>query len=151
MAAVKVASAWKDYGGTSNPHNGIKNPKDKGFSSKSTFPLEVSKRKKHLEEAHILSLTKLYFITMWIHVMVPYCFLLEILNLSMLILLCLEGSTCIPEREYHKGLSFSTNHHWFDPYLKEITKKPPIRHTDKESMKLAIIRRLIWICDNKLW
>ena len=27
------------------------------------------------------------------------------------------------------------------PYLKELTKKPPIRHTDREPMKLAIIRR----------
>ena len=37
------------------------------------------------------------------------------------------------------------------PYLKELTKKPPIRHTDKEPMKLAIIMRLIGIRDNKSW
>ena len=37
------------------------------------------------------------------------------------------------------------------PYLKELTKKPPIRHTDKEPMNLAIIMRLIGIHDNKPW
>ena len=35
--------------------------------------------------------------------------------------------------------------------LKDLTKKPLIIHTDKEPMKLAIIMRLIGICDNKSW
>ena len=37
------------------------------------------------------------------------------------------------------------------PYLKELTKKPPIIHTDKEPMKLEIIMSLIGIRDDKPW